>query len=54
MASPICVYGNPVLRKKSEPVKEVTAEIRALADRMLGVMYAQDGIGLAAGTDRSD
>lgn len=48
MASPICVYGNPVLRKKSEPVKEVTAEIRTLADRMLGVMYAQDGIGLAA------
>jgi peptide deformylase len=48
MASPICVYGNPVLRKKSVPVKEVTAEIRALADRMLGIMYAQEGIGLAA------
>ena len=48
MASPVCIYGNPVLRKKSEPVKEVTAEIRALADRMLGIMYAQDGIGLAA------
>ena len=48
MASPICVYGNPVLRKKSLPVKEVTAEIRALADRMLGIMYAQEGIGLAA------
>ncbi|MCC7300513.1 MAG: peptide deformylase [Verrucomicrobia bacterium] len=48
MASPICVYGNPVLREKSEPVKEVTAEIRALADRMLGIMYSQEGIGLAA------
>jgi len=48
MASPICVYGNPVLRKKSVPVKEVTAEVRALADRMLGIMYAQEGIGLAA------
>lgn len=48
MASPICVYGNPVLRKKSVPVKEVTDEIRILADRMLGIMYAQDGIGLAA------
>lgn len=48
MASLICIYGNPVLRKKSVPVKEVTAEIRALADRMLGLMYAQDGIGLAA------
>jgi peptide deformylase len=48
MAGSICIYGNPVLRKKSEPVKAVTAEIRALADRMLGLMYAQDGIGLAA------
>ena len=48
MASPICVYGNPVLRKKSVPVKEVTPEIRTLADRMLGIMYAQEGIGLAA------
>lgn len=48
MASLICIYGNPVLRKKSAPVKEVTAEIRALTDRMLGLMYAQDGIGLAA------
>ena len=48
MANPICVYGNPVLRKKSVPVKEVTPEIRVLADRMLGIMYAQEGIGLAA------
>ena len=48
MASPICIYGNPVLRKKSVPVKEVTAEIRTLTDRMLGIMYAQEGIGLAA------
>lgn len=48
MASPICVYGNPVLRKKSIPVKEVTEDVRALADRMLGIMYAQEGIGLAA------
>ena len=48
MASPICIYGNPVLRKKSISVKAVTAEIRTLADRMLGIMYAQEGIGLAA------
>ncbi len=48
MAGPVCIYGNPVLRKKSEPVKEVTEEIRALTDRMLGIMYAQEGIGLAA------
>lgn len=48
MVSSICIYGNPVLRKKSEPVKEVAAEIRTLVDRMLGIMYAQEGIGLAA------
>lgn len=48
MASPICIYGNPVLRKKATPVEGVTAEIRALADQMLEVMYAQEGIGLAA------
>lgn len=48
MAGPICIYGNPVLRKKSVEVKEVTDEIRTLADRMLGIMYAQEGIGLAA------
>ena len=48
MAGPICIYGNPVLRKKSEPVKAVTEEIRTLTDRMLGIMYSQEGIGLAA------
>jgi peptide deformylase len=48
MAGPVCIYGNPVLRKKSDPVKEVTEEIRTLTDRMLGIMYAQEGIGLAA------
>ncbi len=48
MASPVCIYGNPVLRTKSERVETVTDQIRALADRMLGIMYAAEGIGLAA------
>jgi len=48
MASPICIYGNPVLRTKSERVETVTDQIRALADRMLGIMYTAEGIGLAA------
>ncbi len=48
MANPICVYGNPVLRVKSERVETVTDQVRALADRMLGIMYAAEGIGLAA------
>lgn len=48
MASPICTYGNPVLRKKSESIMMVTDEHRSLADRMLGIMYREEGIGLAA------
>ncbi len=48
MAGSICVYGNPVLRKKAERVTEVTPDIRRLADRMLGIMCSAEGIGLAA------
>lgn len=48
MANPICTYGNPVLRAKSNPVEKVTDELRTLADRMLGLMYSAEGIGLAA------
>ncbi len=48
MPNPITTYGNPVLRKQAEPVAEMTDELRALSDRMLGLMYAAKGIGLAA------
>jgi len=48
MATPICTYGNPVLREIATPVAEVTDELRTLADRMYGLMYSADGIGLAA------
>ena len=48
MASPVCIYGNPALRKKSVHVETVTDEIRMLVDRMFGIMYAEEGIGLAA------
>ncbi len=44
----ITLYGNPVLRRKAEPVREVTPELRELAHRMLETMYAADGVGLAA------
>jgi len=39
---------NPILKKKSEPVTMVDAEIRKLMDNMLETMYNADGIGLAA------
>lgn len=48
MASPVCIYGNPLLRSESVRVEKVTPEIRSLADRMFGIMYAAEGIGLAA------
>jgi peptide deformylase len=44
----IYVAPHPVLKKKAEAVKEVTADHRKLMDDMLETMYATDGIGLAA------
>ncbi|HOG51132.1 MAG TPA: peptide deformylase [Lentisphaeria bacterium] len=42
--------GHPALRQKSSPVKEVTAEVRRLAARMVVTMQENDivGVGLAA------
>ncbi len=48
MKLPITHYGNPILRKRGEPVAEITAEIRALAANMVETMEAADGVGLAA------
>ena len=45
---PICIYGNRVLRKTAEEVKEVTPELATLAEDMLETMYEAPGIGLAA------
>ena len=38
----------PVLTEECAPVEKIDDEIRALAKRMLGDMYAADGCGLAA------
>ena len=40
--------GDPVLRQKAKDVKKVTPEIRELIEAMYDIMYASDGIGLAA------
>jgi peptide deformylase len=49
---PIITVGEPselaLLKKKSEPVAEITPEVRTLLDDMLETMYAAPGIGLAA------
>jgi peptide deformylase len=44
----IRVLGDPVLRKSTTIVTEVTSELRRLIDDMFETMYAAKGIGLAA------
>jgi len=41
-------YKNPILRKKSEEIKEITPEIRRLALDMIETMIQNKGLGLAA------
>ncbi len=45
---PVLQFPDPRLKRKSEPVGEVTDAIRQLAADMLEVMYDEPGIGLAA------
>lgn len=44
----ILSYPDPLLKKRCEPVAEITDEIRALAKDMLETMYDAPGVGLAA------
>ncbi len=44
----IRVLGDPVLRKQTEAVQEITSEILKLISEMFDTMYAAEGIGLAA------
>ncbi|MDD5561478.1 MAG: peptide deformylase [Candidatus Omnitrophica bacterium] len=44
----IKTFGDPVLRKKAKPVKEVTAGHRKTLNLMAESMYEHSGIGLAA------
>ena len=40
--------GDPVLRKKAEPVSDVDEELDGLIEDMIQTMYANQGVGLAA------
>ncbi|MDR3048736.1 MAG: peptide deformylase [Elusimicrobiota bacterium] len=44
----ILKYGDPILRKKSIEIKDITQDIKKLAFDMLETMYAAPGVGLAA------
>ncbi len=42
------LYGDPVLRRRAAPVREVTPEVERLLDDMIDTMHTEVGIGLAA------
>lgn len=44
----IAYYGNPILRQKSEPVKEFDDSVKELIDAMIMTMQGQNGLGLSA------
>ena len=48
MKLPIYIYGHPVLRRATEPVKPDYPELGKLIDDMFETMYAAEGCGLAA------
>jgi len=45
---PIITLPNPLLRKRSQDVERIDAELGKLADDMLETLYAAPGVGLAA------
>ncbi|MEW5995572.1 MAG: peptide deformylase [Candidatus Zixiibacteriota bacterium] len=47
-ARPIVIYGDPVLREKSQPVKQVDREIKELVSNMVDALRKAQGLGLAA------
>ena len=48
MKLPVYLYGHPVLRNISQPVKADYPELKALIANMYETMYASEGVGLAA------
>lgn len=48
MVLPVYLYGHPVLRKTTEPIKENSDELQKLIADMWETMYHSDGVGLAA------
>ena len=48
MILPILEYGDPILRAKGKPIKNIDDRIRELAANMIETMHAANGVGLAA------
>ena len=43
----IRIYPDSILKKKTLPIKNINGKVKKIADRMVEVMYANKGIGLA-------
>jgi peptide deformylase len=48
MIYPVTVFGDPVLRKKAEPVTKNFPDLKGFIQNMFDTMYNSDGVGLAA------
>lgn len=48
MIYPVTVYGDPVLRKKTEPITKDFPNLKEFLANMFDTMYHSDGVGLAA------
>lgn len=48
MILPIYAYGHPILRKETEEIEELNAEVKKLIADMFETMYGSRGVGLAA------
>lgn len=47
MIYPIIAYGDPVLRKKAQPIEKDSLDVRQLSEDMFETMYSASGVGLA-------
>lgn len=48
MIYPVTVFGDPILRKKAEPVTSDFQDLKGFIENMFDTMYNSDGVGLAA------
>lgn len=48
MIYPVNVFGDPILRKKAEPITEDFKDLKVFIQNMFETMYNSDGVGLAA------
>ncbi len=48
MIYPVTVFGDPVLRKKAEPITKDFQDLKVFIQNMFDTMYNSDGVGLAA------